>query len=85
MLVLSNENTLHARQVSILRADRNQVFVRGGLQAGDRVSISVVEEFVEGMPVSVPDEEGPRAATSGKSTDNTSTPSTPSSPDKGGR
>ncbi len=51
VLLLDQENKLRSRNVSVIRVTRDDVFVRGGLTAQDRVCISVVEEFVEGMPV----------------------------------
>lgn len=51
MLVVDDERMLRQRKVEVLRQDRRTVYVRGGIEAGDRVCISPLETFVEGMPV----------------------------------
>lgn len=59
VLVVASEDRLQARPVDVLRLDRRTVSVRDGLAAGDRVCISPIEVFVEGMPVRVLDPETP--------------------------
>jgi RND family efflux transporter MFP subunit len=53
VLVVDGENHLRALLVQVLRRDRTQVYVRSGLPPGQRVCISRIDTFVEGMPVHV--------------------------------
>lgn len=53
VLVVDRENKLRFRQVDVLRLSRNQVFLRGGLDRGDRVCVSSLETPIEGMAVRV--------------------------------
>ena len=63
ILVLDIENRLHARSVRVLRKERDVVRVESGLASGERVAISPIETFVDGMPVQVlADERGDAAA-----------------------
>jgi hypothetical protein len=59
--VLDIENRLHARTVRVLRKERDVVRVEGGLTSGERVAISPIETFVDGMPVQVLADEGSAA------------------------
>ncbi len=65
ILVLDVENRLHARTVRVLRKERDVVRVEGGLTSGERVAISPIETFIDGMPVQVLADEG-NAATAPK-------------------
>ena len=56
MLVVDKENRLRFRTVDILRTESDQVIIRSGLEAGERVGISVVEAAVDGMKVRVLEE-----------------------------
>jgi len=51
VLVVDSDNRLHMRQVDVLRVYRDQVFVNGGLRAGELVSIALLQTVVEGMQV----------------------------------
>lgn len=51
VLVVDSENRLHFRSVDVLRVYRDQVFVTGGLEAGELVSVSALQTVVEGMRV----------------------------------
>jgi RND family efflux transporter MFP subunit len=52
--VVDAENRLQFRDVVVLREVNDQVYIRGGLKAGERVCISPLEIVVEGMRVRVP-------------------------------
>ncbi len=56
VLVVDDDNRLRFRTVDILRTERDQVIIRSGLEAGERVGISVVEAAVDGMKVQVLEE-----------------------------
>ena len=56
VLVVDNENRLRFRTVDILRTESDQVIIRSGLEAGERVGISIVEAAVDGMTVRVLEE-----------------------------
>ena len=51
VLVVDSENRVHLRRVDVLRVYRDQVYITGGLQAGERVSVSMLQTVVEGMRV----------------------------------
>ncbi len=51
VIVVDDEGRLRFRAVDVLRVSRDQVFVQGGLAAGDRVCISPLETPIEGMAV----------------------------------
>ncbi len=53
VLVVDEQNRLHQRDVEVLRTDRNQVVIRTGLRTGERVCVSPLESFVDGMEVRV--------------------------------
>ncbi len=57
VLVVDSEQRLHFRQVSVLRADRGQVVVDSGLEAGELVSLAALDTVVDGMKVRVLDED----------------------------
>ena len=57
VLVVEEGERLRFRSVEILRADGDQVLVRSGLAAGDRICISPLETAVNGMAVRVKDSE----------------------------
>jgi RND family efflux transporter MFP subunit len=52
--VVDAENRLQFRDVVVLREVNDQIYIRGGLKAGERVCISPLEIVVEGMRVRVP-------------------------------
>jgi multidrug efflux pump subunit AcrA (membrane-fusion protein) len=49
--VVGADGRLRERPVTVVRADRETVVVAAGLAAGDRVCLSTVEGFVDGMVV----------------------------------
>ena len=51
--VVSDAGTLETRQVSIIKSDTEEVVITAGLNPGDRVAISPIAYYVEGMPVEV--------------------------------
>ena len=55
VLVVEEGDRLRFRTVEILRAEGDQVLIRSGLEAGDRVCISPLETAVDGMTVRVMD------------------------------
>ncbi len=65
VVIVDAENRLHLRRVDVLRTQSNVVFIRGGLEAGERVVISDLDIVVEGMsvrPILEGTQEQPRAA-----------------------
>ena len=61
VLIVDAEDRLRRREVALLRRERDAVVVRGGLADGERVCVSPLETFVEGMPVRAV-EESPQGA-----------------------
>ena len=55
--VVDESDRLEFRPVQILRTEREQVLVRSGLRAGERVCISNIETAVDGMKVEVAEAE----------------------------
>ena len=55
VLIIDDDNTLHFRNVKVLRLTDNEVLISDGPAAGERVSISPLQFVVEGMPVTVVD------------------------------
>ena len=51
IMVVDEDDRLRLRDVDILRAERDQVFVSSGLQAGERVCLSNLAVVVDGMKV----------------------------------
>ncbi len=51
LLIVDTENRLHFRTVEILRVYRDDVYVSGGIEAGERIVISPLQTVVEGMRV----------------------------------
>ena len=51
VLVVDTENRLHFRTVEVLRVYRDDVFVTGGLESGELVSVSALQTVVDGMRV----------------------------------
>jgi RND family efflux transporter MFP subunit len=58
VLVVSPEDRLEFRDVDLLRTTREQIYVRGGLKAGERVCVSPLEAVTDGMRVRTLEEEG---------------------------
>jgi RND family efflux transporter MFP subunit len=53
LYVLTEEDTLETRTVEIIKSDAQQVIIRSGLNPGDRVAISPIAYYIEGMPVEI--------------------------------
>lgn len=53
VLVVDREQRLRFRGVDVLRAERDHVYVRGGLEIGEQVCVSPIEAPVDGMKVRV--------------------------------
>jgi len=53
--VVDEANTLHAREVSVLRVTEDNVLISAGLSPGDTVNASPLQFVVEGMAVVVVD------------------------------
>ncbi len=63
VLVVTPEDRLEFRDVDLLRTTREEIYVRGGLKAGERVCLSPLEAVTDGMQV--------RTSTSGSEADGT--------------
>lgn len=56
VLVVDGENRLRYRDIELLRFDRDQVYISGGLEAGEAVNLSPIQTVIDGMRVkTVPD------------------------------
>ncbi|MEX0618539.1 MAG: efflux RND transporter periplasmic adaptor subunit [Pseudohongiellaceae bacterium] len=53
VLVVDDEDTLHFREVDIMRLEDERVLIQGGLMAGERICLSPIQAVVDGMPVVV--------------------------------
>ena len=53
VLIVDADNRLRRRKVDVLRTDFKSALISSGLQAGDRVCVSPVEAFVDGLLVEV--------------------------------
>ena len=53
VLVIDAEDRLRYRDVDLLRVDAEDILVRGGLEAGERVCVSALETATDGMKVRV--------------------------------
>ena len=51
VLVVTPEDRLEFRDVDLLRTTREEIYVRGGLEAGERVCLSPLEAVTDGMQV----------------------------------
>ena len=51
VLVVDDENRLYFRNVSVLRKDKDTIYIQHGLENGERVCLSPLEVVVEGMKV----------------------------------
>ena len=51
ILVVDDDNRLRFRDVDLLRVTREEIFVQGGLAAGERVCLSPLEAVTDGMKV----------------------------------
>ena len=57
VLILTKDYTLTRRQVTVARKEAERVLISKGLEDGERVCISYVPNFIEGMSVRVIDEQ----------------------------
>ena len=51
VLVVDTENRLYFRTIEVLRVYRDEVFITGGLERGELVSVSALQTVVDGMRV----------------------------------
>jgi len=58
LLLVRSDNTLHYRAVEPFRLYEDQVLLRSGLKAGERICISPIQTVVEGMSVTPIDNAG---------------------------
>ena len=69
VLVVDADNKLYYRDIDPLRLYRDEVLVRGGLEAGERVCVSPLQTAVDGMTVEpITDDAGSSAAGSDRTT-----------------
>lgn len=61
-VLVVDEERLRFRDVEVLRAERDNVIVGGGLRAGELVAISPIEAAVDGMRVRVAESDAPQHA-----------------------
>ena len=59
VLIVDADNRLRSRVVNVLRTDFKSVLISDGLTAGDRVCISPVEAFIDGLLVEIVSEDTP--------------------------
>ena len=60
LLVVDSENRLRYRDIETLRLYRDEVLVKSGLSAGERVCLSPLQTAIDGMPVNpVADDSAP--------------------------
>ena len=57
VFVVDNDNRLQLKLVDVLRVVEEEVYIQGGLQAGDRVCTSSLGNAIPGMRVRVSDTE----------------------------
>ena len=55
VLVVDARDRLRYREVHVLRRSRDEVYVNGGLERGERVCVSSLEGVVDGMAVRTSD------------------------------
>lgn len=59
VLIIDEENRIIRRKVSTLKETREEIWVMGGLDEGERVCLTPLEVVAEGMKVrTAPQEEG---------------------------
>jgi len=51
VLVVDDDNRLRYRDIALLRFDRDQVYISGGLAAGERINLSPIQTVIDGMRV----------------------------------
>ena len=53
IVIVNPDDTVSLRVVDVARTERDEVVIRGGLEAGERVAVSPVPNVVDGMEVEV--------------------------------
>ncbi|MCB0294822.1 MAG: hypothetical protein KDG51_06195, partial [Calditrichaeota bacterium] len=53
VLVVDNQERLYHREVEVIREEGDIAYLRGGLQAGEKICISPLAAVVDGMPVTI--------------------------------
>lgn len=56
LMVMDNDNRLRLRSLDVVRADREFVYARGGLEAGERAVTTAIDTPIDGMALRIPDE-----------------------------
>ncbi len=56
MLVVKSDNALAFVKVEVIRSDEDYIYIGSGLEAEDRVCITVMDTAIAGMEVSVKSE-----------------------------
>jgi RND family efflux transporter MFP subunit len=51
VLVIDGDNRLRYRDVELLRFDRDEVYISGGLEAGEAINLSPIQTVIDGMRV----------------------------------
>lgn len=51
VLVVSPEDSIHRREVGVLRTDDKWAYLQNGIEPGERICLTALEFVVEGMPV----------------------------------
>ena len=59
VLIADTDNRLRRRKVNVLRTDFESVLISGGLEAGERICVSPIEAFVDGLLVKLVTESEP--------------------------
>jgi hypothetical protein len=65
VLVVDADGRMHFREVEVLRGERSQVVIGGGLAAGEDVIVSPLSAVVEGMQVRIARDEPDQAGLAG--------------------
>jgi hypothetical protein len=55
VLIVDNTGHVRFRQAELFRLERERVLVESGIEEGDRIIVSPLENAVDGMPVQVPE------------------------------
>jgi len=53
VLVVDADNRLRYRNVEFLRFDRDQVYIKAGLESGEAVNLSPIQTVIDGMRVKI--------------------------------
>ena len=51
--VIDNQNKLHLRKVDILRQEKGRVILKAGLTDGEKICLTELDAFIDGMEVRV--------------------------------